>query len=197
MIARARRSACSPRSAKSSSSRGIDDIPEGEDITRLRHGDFVDLCRGPHVRHTGQIGAVKLLEVAGRVLARRRAQSDAAAHLRHGVRRRRTQLDEHLRRVEEAKERDHRRLGVQLELFHLDPISPGAPFWLPKGMALYNGLIDYVRSLYPKYGYQEVMAPQLFRAELFKTSGHYDTLPRGHVLVRRRRRGRRARREGA
>ena len=83
-------------------------------------------------------------------------------------------LDEHLRLVEEAKERDHRRLGTQLELFHLDPLSPGSPFWLPKGMTLYNGLIDFIRSLYPKYGYQEVMAPQLFRADLFKTSGHYD-----------------------
>jgi threonyl-tRNA synthetase len=83
------------------------------------------------------------------------------------------ELDEHLARIEEAKRRDHRRLGVELDLFHIEPLAPGSPFYHPKGMALYNGLVDYMRSLYPKYGYQEVMTPQLFRADLFKTSGHY------------------------
>jgi threonyl-tRNA synthetase len=151
----------------------LDDIPAGDEITIFRHGRFVDLCRGPHVQHTGQIGAVKLLESSGnywrgdeRNPMLQRIYGTAFASQKD--------LDAHLALVEEARARDHRRVGVQLKLFHLDPLSPGAPFWLPKGMALYNGLVDFVRSLYPKYGYQEVMAPQLFRAELFKTSGHYD-----------------------
>jgi threonyl-tRNA synthetase len=148
------------------------DIPEGEEITVFRHGRFVDLCRGPHVQHTKQIGAVKLLESSGnywrgdeRNPMLQRIYGTAFASQKA--------LDEHLAAVEQAKARDHRRLGAQLKLFHLDALSPGGPFWLPRGMALYNGLVSFMRSLYPKYGYQEVMAPQLFRAELFKTSGHY------------------------
>jgi threonyl-tRNA synthetase len=148
------------------------DIPESEEITVFRHGKFVDLCRGPHVQHTKQIGAVKLLESSGnywrgdeRNPMLQRIYGTAFASQKA--------LDEHLAAVEQAKARDHRKLGMQLGLFHLDPLSPGSPFWLPRGMALYNGLVGFVRSLYPKYGYQEVMAPQLFRADLFKTSGHY------------------------
>jgi threonyl-tRNA synthetase len=151
----------------------LDDIPPGEPITLFRHGDFVDLCRGPHVQHTGQIGAVKLLEAAGaywrgdeRLPMLQRIYGTAFATQR--------ELDLHLERIEEARRRDHRRVGVELGLFHLDPIAPGSPFYLPKGMILYNGLVDFIRSLYPKYGYQEVMAPLLLRAELFKRSGHYE-----------------------
>jgi threonyl-tRNA synthetase len=151
----------------------LDDIPPGEPITLFRHGDFVDLCRGPHVQHTGQIGAVKLLEAAGaywrgdeRLPMLQRIYGTAFASQR--------ELDLHLERIEEARRRDHRRVGVELGLFHLDPIAPGSPFYLPKGMILYNGLVDFIRSLYPKYGYQEVMAPLLLRAELFKRSGHYE-----------------------
>jgi threonyl-tRNA synthetase len=151
----------------------LDDIPEGEPITLFRHGDFVDLCRGPHVQHAGQIGAVKLLEAAG-AYWRGDEKNPMLQRIYGTAFATQAELDEHLRRIEEARERDHRRVGVQLELFHLDPLSPGSPFWLPKGMALYNGLVGFIRSLYPKYGYQEVMAPLLLRSELFKTSGHYD-----------------------
>ncbi len=150
----------------------LDDIPEGEEITVFRHGSFVDLCRGPHVQSTQQIGAVKLLEAAG-AYWRGDERNPMLQRIYGTAFATQKELDAHFAKLEEAKARDHRRLGVQLELFHLDPLSPGSPFWLPKGMALYNGLIDFVRSLYPKYGYQEVMAPQLFRADLFKTSGHY------------------------
>ena len=83
------------------------------------------------------------------------------------------ELEEHLARLEEARRRDHRRLGVDLELFHIDSISPGSPFYLPKGTILYNELVDFVRSLYPRYGFTEVLTPQIFRTEIFKTSGHY------------------------
>jgi threonyl-tRNA synthetase len=151
----------------------LGDIPEGEEITIFRHGAFADLCRGPHVQNTKQIGAVKLLESSGNYWRgdERNPMLQRIYGTAFGSQK---ELDAHLAQLEQARARDHRRIGVQLELFHLDPLSPGAPFWLPKGMALYNGLVSFVRSLYPKYGYQEVMAPQLFRAELFKTSGHYE-----------------------
>ena len=150
----------------------LGDIPEGKEITVFKHGNFVDLCRGPHVQRADQIGAFKLLEVAGsywrgdeRNPMLQRIYGTAFAS--------RKELEAYLERIEEAKRRDHRRVGVDLELFHIDAISPGSPFYLPKGMVLYNGLVDFVRSLYPKYGYTEVMTPQVFRTEIFKTSGHY------------------------
>ena len=84
------------------------------------------------------------------------------------------ELDAYLEAREEAERRDHRRLGRELDLFHLDPVSPGSPFYHPRGTVLYNGLIDYMRDLYVDYGYQEVITPQLFAADLWKTSGHYE-----------------------
>jgi threonyl-tRNA synthetase len=151
----------------------LDDIPEGEEITVFRHGDFADLCRGPHVQRSDQIGAWKLLEVAGSYW--RGDENNSMLQRVYGTAfATRRELEEHLERIEEARRRDHRRVGVALELFHIDPISPGSPFYLPKGVALYNGLIEFMRSLYPRYGYREVITPQIFRTELFKTSGHYE-----------------------
>jgi len=151
----------------------LDDIPEGEDITLYRHGDFVDLCRGPHVAHAGQIGAFSLLEVSGSYL--RGDESGPKLQRIYGTAfASKKEMKAYRKRVEEAKERDHRRVGPELELFYLDPLSPGSPFYLPKGTAVYNGLIDLMRDLYRRHGYQEVMTPQLFRAELFQISGHYE-----------------------
>jgi threonyl-tRNA synthetase len=151
----------------------LGDIPAGESITIFRHGAFVDLCRGPHVQHAGQIGAFKLLEAAGAYW--RGDESNPMLQRIYGTAfATKRELEEHLARIEEARRRDHRRIGAELGLFHLDALSPGSPFYLPKGMILYNGLVDYIKSLYPKYGYQEVMSPLLFRADLFKTSGHYE-----------------------
>lgn len=150
----------------------LDDIPEGESITLFRHGSFVDLCRGPHVQRVDQIGAFKLIETGGAYW--RGDERNPMLQRIYGVAfATKRELDEWVERQEEAKRRDHRRLGAELDLFHLDAISPGSPFYRPKGMLLYNGLVGYIRSLYPKYGYQEVMTPQLFRADLYKTSGHY------------------------
>ena len=85
------------------------------------------------------------------------------------------ELDEYLDRLEEAERRDHRRLGRELDLFYLDPIAPGRPFFLPKGgTCSTTTLVDFIRDLYPKYGYQEVITPQIFDTDLLKTSGHYD-----------------------
>ncbi len=148
------------------------DIPEGQQISLFRHGEFVDLCRGPHVQRTEQIGAFRLIEAAGAYWRgdERNPMLQRIYGTAFGTRQ---ELEEQLQRLERARERDHRRVGAELGLFFVDPISPGSPFYLPKGVALYNGLVDFVRALYPRYGYQEVMTPQLFRTELFKTSGHY------------------------
>src|SRR5262249_18714923 len=127
----------------------IDDIPGDEPITIFSHGGFADLCRGPHVQRADQIGAIRLIEVAGgywkgdeRNPMLQRIYGTAFATQK--------ELDEHLARIEEAKRRDHRRLGVELDLFHIEALAPGSPFYHPKGMALYNGLVSYIRSLYPK-----------------------------------------------
>ncbi|MDJ0868661.1 MAG: threonine--tRNA ligase [Myxococcota bacterium] len=151
----------------------LDDIPEGEPITLFRHGGFVDLCRGPHVQRTDQIGAVKLLEVAG-AYWKGDERNEMLQRIYGTAFAKKAELAEYLERIEQAKQRDHRRLGAQLDLFHVDPVSPGSPFYHPKGVALYNGLVDYVRGLYPRYGFDEVITPQIYRAELYKTSGHYD-----------------------
>lgn len=149
------------------------DIPEDAEITIFRHGAFADLCRGPHVQSTKQIGAVKLLESSGTYF--RGDESGPKLQRIYGTAfESKKALKSHLARLEEAKKRDHRRVGAELGLFHLDPLAPGSPFYLPKGMALYNELVRFVQDLYPKYGYKEVMTPQLFRSDLFKTSGHYD-----------------------
>ncbi|MDJ0788112.1 MAG: threonine--tRNA ligase [Myxococcota bacterium] len=152
----------------------LEDIPEGEPITIFRHGDFTDLCRGPHVQHTGQIGAFQLTEAAGAYW--RGDESNPMLQRIYGTAfAKKEELKAHLEAIEEARRRDHRRVGQELELFHLDAnVSPGSPFYLPKGMVVFNGLVDFVKSLYPKYGFQEVMGPQVCRSALFQTSGHYD-----------------------
>jgi threonyl-tRNA synthetase len=151
----------------------LDDVPEGEEITVFQHGSFIDLCRGPHVQRSDQIGAFKLTEAAA-CYWRGDERNPMLQRIYGTAFPTAKELDEHLAAIEEARRRDHRRVGVELELFLLHPLSPGSPFYLPKGLVLYNTLVDYVRGLYPKYGYQEVMTPQIFRTEIFKTSGHYD-----------------------
>jgi len=151
----------------------IAEIPDDQDITLFRHGEFVDLCRGPHVQRTDQIGAVKLTDVSGSYW--RGDEAGPKLQRIYGTAfASKKELKAHLAALEEARKRDHRRVGVDLELFAIDPLSPGSPFYLPKGATVYNELISFIRSLYPRHGYQEVITPQLFRAELFKTSGHYE-----------------------
>jgi len=151
----------------------LEDIPEGAEITVFRHGNFVDLCRGPHVQRTDQIGAVHLSEVSGAYW--RGDETGPKLQRIYGTAfATRKELQAHLHRLEEARKRDHRRVGAELDLFHLDALAPGSPFYLPKGVQLYNALVEFIRDLYPRHGYHEVMTPQLFRSDLFKTSGHYD-----------------------
>ncbi|MBL7663993.1 MAG: threonine--tRNA ligase [Bacteriovoracaceae bacterium] len=155
----------------------IKDLPANEVITCYSTGGedrFIDLCRGPHVENTKQISQhFKLLHTAGAYWRgdekRPMLQRVYAACFDD-----RKKLKEHLTFLEEAKKRDHRKLGTELELFHFDPVAPGSPFFMPKGTIVYNGLIDFIRRMYLKYDYKEVITPQILDVELWHTSGHYE-----------------------
>ncbi|NVB41699.1 threonine--tRNA ligase [Pseudenhygromyxa sp. WMMC2535] len=151
----------------------ISSIPEGAPLTLYRSGDFVDLCRGPHVENTGQIRAFKLLRVAG-AYWRGDEKGPMLQRLYGTAFPDKKQLKKYLADLEEAKKRDHRKLGVELGLFHFDPIAPASPFFTQRGATIYNLLQEYVRGLYRKYDYGEVITPQIFDMDLFRTSGHYD-----------------------
>ena len=145
----------------------------GDDLTFYKHGDFIDLCRGPHVPHTGWLKNVKLTKVVGLVLARRRQPRAAAARVRHGLLRQ-ADLKDYLHLLEEAKKRDHRVLGEKLDLFSFHEEAPGFPFFHQKGATLFTVLQDYMRKLLRRRGYTEVKTPLVMSEELWHTSGHYD-----------------------
>ncbi len=150
--------------------------PEGEELTLYRHGKddastWVDFCAGPHVPSTGLLKAVKLMSVAG-AYWRGDERNPMLQRIYGTAFNSEKALEAHLKRLEEAKARDHRKLGKELDLFMFDPVSPAMPFFLPKGAFVYNGLISYMRDLYARYGYDEVITPQAFSPKLFRTSGH-------------------------
>ncbi|HXU30180.1 MAG TPA: aminoacyl--tRNA ligase-related protein, partial [Thermoanaerobaculia bacterium] len=149
------------------------EIPAGETITLYRHGRFTDLCRGPHAQNAGQIGAVKLLEASG-VYWKGDERNERLQRIYGTAFASQKEMDEHLARLEQARARDHRRLGQELDLFSFNAAAPAMPFLHPKGAHVYNGLVGYVRDLYARYGYGEVITPQILDVELWKTSGHYD-----------------------
>ena len=151
----------------------ISDLPTDEEITVWSHHSWEDLCRGGHVDSTGKIGVFKLLSVAG-AYWRGDEKREMLQRIYGTAWESQEALDAYLERVAEAERRDHRRLGRELDLFFFDPISPASPFFLPNGTIVLNELIGYVKELYGKYGYQEVMTPQIFNTELWKRSGHYD-----------------------
>ena len=150
----------------------IDDLPPGEAITFYKHGNFEDLCRGSHVDSTAEIEAFKLLSVAG-AYWRGDEKRPMLQRIYGTAFESRDKLDVYLTRLEEAQRRDHRRLGSELELFILDPVAPASPFFLPKGAVVYHTLMSYVRDLYKRHSYQEVITPQIFDTDLWKRSGHY------------------------
>jgi threonyl-tRNA synthetase len=159
----------------------IESIPE--DVVSLYHqGDFVDLCRGPHVPATGHLQAFKLTSVAG-AYWRGDSSNEQLQRIYGTAWATQKDLDDYLRRLEEAKQRDHRRLGQVLDLFSIHPIAPGSPFFHPRGATVYNILVEYVRSLYRRYGYREVITPLVYRTELYKTSGHYELFKDDMFLV--------------
>ena len=153
----------------------IKSMPETETITEYSHSDggFKDLCRGGHVEKTGEIKAVKLLSAAG-AYWRGNEKNKMLQRIYGTAWESKDLLDDYLEQRKKALDSDHRKLGNNLNLFFLDPISPANPFFLPNGAFIYNALIDYVRSLYKKYDYQEVITPQIFSTDLWKTSGHYE-----------------------
>ena len=151
----------------------ISSIPADQVISLYRQGEFVDLCRGPHVPATGSIPAFKLTSVAG-AYWRGDARNEQLQRIYGTAWASKKDLETYLKRIEEAKLRDHRRLGPALDLFSLHPIAPGAPFFHPKGTLVYNTLIHYIRSLYARYGYTEVITPLIYKTDLWKTSGHYE-----------------------
>jgi len=150
----------------------LGDIPEGATITVFRHGGFQDLCRGPHVRSTDQIGAVKLLSTSGAYF--RGDESNEMLQRIYGTAfRTQKELDEYLERQEQARARDHRKLGQELDLYSFNAHAPASPFFHPKGAVLYNGLVEYIREKYEASGYGEVITPQILDVELWHTSGHW------------------------
>jgi threonyl-tRNA synthetase len=152
----------------------IRDLPETEEISIYRQGEWYDLCRGPHLPHTGDIGtAFKLMKVAG---AYWRGDSNNAQLQRiYGTAwRDQKELDAHLHMLEEAEKRDHRRLGKEMDLFHMQEESVGSVFWHDKGYTIWRALEDFIRRRIQAAGYQEVKTPQLFDSTLFKASGHWD-----------------------
>jgi threonyl-tRNA synthetase len=144
-----------------------------EVISLYRQGDFVDLCRGPHVPSTGRLEAFKLTSLAG-AYWRGDARNEQLQRIYGTAWATQKDLDAYLARVEEAKQRDHRRLGAALDLFSFNALAPGSPFFHPKGAIVYNTLVQYVRGLYGRYGYTEVITPLIYKTELWKKSGHYE-----------------------
>jgi threonyl-tRNA synthetase len=153
----------------------IKGIPADEEISLYKHGsgkdEWVDFCKGPHVPSTGWLRAIKLTSVAG-AYWRGDERNPMLQRIYGTAFPSKEALEEHLKLIEEAKARDHRKLGKELELFLFDPVSPAMPFFLPRGAYVYNQLVQYIRSLYVETGYEEVITPQAFDANLFRTSGH-------------------------
>jgi threonyl-tRNA synthetase len=149
----------------------INGIPDDR-VSCYRQKDFIDLCRGPHVPSTGRLGVFKLTHTAG-AYWKGDEKNPMLQRIYAACFLTQKELDEYLKQQEEAKARDHRKLGKELDLFSFHPWAPASPFFHPKGTVLYNGLLDYLRGEYGKRGYQEVLTPQIFDAELFKLSGHY------------------------
>ena len=153
----------------------INDLPEDAVISFYTQGDFTDLCAGPHLDHTGRVkhNGFKLLNTCG---AYWRGDSNRKMLQRvYGIAfPTKDELDAYITRIEEAKKRDHRKLGKELGLFMLTDYGPGFPFFLPKGMVLRNTLIDYWREVHKRYGYVEVSTPMILNRQLWEQSGHWD-----------------------
>jgi threonyl-tRNA synthetase len=150
-------------------------LPEGTEFTVYKHGpagqQWVDFCKGPHVANTGDLAAIKLTAVSGTYW--RGQEGNPVLQRIYGTAfPSEKALDAYLKQVEEAKARDHRKLGKELALFEFDDNAPASPFFLPRGAKVYHRLVDYVRDLYFRYGYDEVVTPQIYSNEIFQTSGH-------------------------
>ncbi|TLY47991.1 MAG: threonine--tRNA ligase [Gammaproteobacteria bacterium] len=148
-------------------------IPQGEVLSLYREGDFIDLCRGPHVSSTGKLKVFKLTHVAG-AYWRGDAKNEMLQRIYGTAWLTETDLKDYLYRLEEAEKRDHRKLAKQLDLFHIQEEAPGMVFWHPHGWTLYQIIEQYIRSRLQVAGYQEIRTPQLLARQLWEKSGHWD-----------------------
>lgn len=151
----------------------INDLPENEVLSFFKQGDFVDLCAGPHLKTTGAVGAFKLTSVAG-AYWRGDEKNKMLCRIYGTAFPKAADLEAHLAQIEEAKRRDHRKLGRQLGLFELMDEGVGMPFFLPDGMTLKNTLISYWREIHQRKGYVEIQTPMMLNRKLWETSGHWD-----------------------
>jgi threonyl-tRNA synthetase len=161
----------------------IASIPEKEEISLYGQGNWVDLCRGPHVPSTGKLKAFKLMKVAG-AYWRGDSRNEMLQRIYGTAWADKKQLDEYLHRLEEAEKRDHRRIGRELDLFHLQEEAPGAVFWHPKGWQVFQSLIAYMRQRQAAAGYQEVNSPELMDASLWQQSGHLEKFGENMFLTK-------------
>src|SRR5437016_1223589 len=150
----------------------IASIPEGETLSLYEQGDFIDLCRGPHVPSTGKLKVFKLMRVAG-AYWRGDSKNEMLQRIYGTAWGNKEDQDAYLKMLEEAEKRDHRRLGTQLDLFHLQEEAPGLVFWHPKGWVLWQQVEQYMRRVYRDNGYQEVRAPQILDRSLWERTGHW------------------------
>ncbi|MDD3329050.1 MAG: threonine--tRNA ligase [Zoogloea sp.] len=151
----------------------IASIPQGEDVSLYREGDFTDLCRGPHVPSTGKLKVFKLMKVAG-AYWRGDSKNEMLQRIYGTAWARKEDQDAYLHMLEEAEKRDHRRLGKQLDLFHLQEEAPGMVFWHPNGWTLWQQIEQYMRRVLTEAGYQEVKTPLVMDRQLWERSGHWD-----------------------
>ncbi len=150
----------------------IGSIPAGEDVSLYREGAFEDLCRGPHVPRTGKLRHFKLMKVAG-AYWRGDSKNEMLQRIYGTAWATKDELQGYLHMLEEAEKRDHRKLGRELDLFHIDEVAPGVVFWHPKGWALWQAIERYMRQVYLDTGYQEVKGPQLLDKSLWEKTGHW------------------------
>lgn len=151
----------------------IASIPAGEDVSLYREGDFIDLCRGPHVPSTGRLRHFKLMKVAG-AYWRGDSKNEQLQRVYGTAWAKKEELDAYLHMLEEAEKRDHRKLGKQLDLFHLQDEAPGLVFWHPHGWSVWQEIEQYMRKVYRDNGYQEVRCPQILDRSLWEKSGHWE-----------------------
>src|SRR5438093_2619686 len=151
----------------------IASIPAGEEVSLYREGDFIDLCRGPHVPSTGKLKVFKLMKGAG-AYWRGDSKNEMLQRIYGTAWAKKDDLDAYLHRIEEAEKRDHRKLGRALDLFHLQDEAPGMVFWHPKGWTVWQQVEQYMRRVYQDNGYQEVRGPMILDRTLWERSGHWE-----------------------
>jgi threonyl-tRNA synthetase len=156
----------------------IASIPSDQDVSLYTEGEFTDLCRGPHVPSTGKLKAFKLMKLAG-AYWRGDSKNEMLQRIYGTAWAKKEELDAYLHRLEEAEKRDHRKLGKQLDLFHMQDEAPGMVFWHPKGWAMWQVIEQYMRRVYSNNGYQEIRCPQIIDRALWEKSGHWEHFKAG------------------